>query len=116
MNHPESQLQKACVLWFRFQYPMHRRRLFSIPNGGKRNAREAAILKAEGATAGVPDLFLAIPRRSKHGLFIEMKSGANKCTVAQREFLNDAAEMNYDTMVCRSFDDFKNEITQYLGK
>ena len=72
-GHPESELQRACVRWFRMQYPQHL--LFHIPNGGKRNAREAAIFKAEGVVAGIPDLFLAEARHGHHGLFIEMKAG-----------------------------------------
>lgn len=61
MNHPEHELQKSCVKWFRLQYPEYTNLLFAIPNGGKRNAREAARLKAEGVTPGVPDLFLQLP-------------------------------------------------------
>lgn len=62
----ESQEQTAFVQWFRMQYP--RVLIFSIPNGGKRGIREAARLKAEGVTAGIPDLH--IPQWK---LWIEMK-------------------------------------------
>jgi hypothetical protein len=60
-RHEESRLQRACVQWFRLQYPAHT--LFAIPNGGKRNAREAGILKAEGVLPGVADLFLMYPNK-----------------------------------------------------
>ena len=36
--------------------------LFHVPNGGKRNAAEAAHLKRQGVKAGVPDLFLPVAR------------------------------------------------------
>lgn len=36
--------------------------VFAIPNGGSRNKAEAAKLKAEGVSAGVPDLFIPIPK------------------------------------------------------
>jgi hypothetical protein len=49
--------------------------LFAIPNGGKRNIREAARFKRQGVRAGVSDLFLAVPlfQHRWGGLFIEMK-------------------------------------------
>jgi hypothetical protein len=47
--------------------------LFAIPNGGQRNIIVASKLKAEGVRAGVPDLFLAFPKKDAAGLFIEMK-------------------------------------------
>jgi hypothetical protein len=47
--------------------------MFAIPNGGLRDPRTAASLKAEGVKSGVPDVFLPIPRHGLAGLFIELK-------------------------------------------
>lgn len=47
--------------------------VFAIPNGGLRSKRTAAMLKAEGVKAGVPDLFIPLPRGEFAGLFCEMK-------------------------------------------
>ena len=49
------------------------RLMFAIPLGGYRKPREAARLKMQGAKAGVPDMFLPVPRGEFHGLFIELK-------------------------------------------
>lgn len=60
------------------------RRLFAIHNQGHGDAIRGAQAKAEGVKAGVPDLFLPLPRlfperpplrsmRQAHGLFIELK-------------------------------------------
>ena len=48
--------QREFVLWFRKTYPDVR--IFAIPNGGWRSRITAAKLKAEGASPGVPDLFI----------------------------------------------------------
>lgn len=51
-----------CVGWFRLQYPAVGKLLFAVPNGGARSRTEAAIMKAEGVTAGVTDLILLLGR------------------------------------------------------
>ncbi|WP_245264841.1 VRR-NUC domain-containing protein [Rhodopseudomonas palustris] len=43
---------------------------FAIPNGGKRHAKVAAEIKAEGGAAGVPDIFVMW---RKQVYFLEMK-------------------------------------------
>ena len=57
--------------------------LIAIPNGGKRNPREAGRLKAQGVKAGVSDLLLPFSSQGAHGLWIEMKAGRNKLTPNQ---------------------------------
>jgi len=47
--------------------------IHAIPNAGKRNRAARGRLKAEGMTAGVPDLCLPVPRRPYHGMYIELK-------------------------------------------
>ena len=56
MRHLESSLQIHCVRWFRYEHPDLV--IFSIPNGGKRSAITAKIMKAEGQMPGVADLFV----------------------------------------------------------
>ncbi len=66
-------------------YPQFRW-IHAIPNGGHRSKATAGKLKAEGVTPGVSDIFVPIPARGKHGLYIEMKAGKNTLTPAQKEF------------------------------
>ena len=47
--------------------------LHHCPNGEARNPIIGAKLKRMGVKAGVPDLFLPVPRGGFHGLWIEMK-------------------------------------------
>jgi hypothetical protein len=111
-RHEESKLQRACVLWFRVQYPAHT--LFAIPNGGKRNAREAAILKAEGTLAGVADLFLMFPNKGYMGLFIEMKYGAGSQSAPQIAFQKKAEEQGYKYIVVNCIEEFMYQLNSYI--
>jgi len=117
MNHPEHDLQVACVRWFDLQYPKYKHQLFAIPNCGRRSAREGARLTAEGVRAGGLDLFLAQPKFETHlqqaGLFIELKAGKNGLTVAQKTF-KDTLDDVYTFEVCRSLDEFINAVNGYL--
>ena len=62
-RHIESQIQRACKKWFDYQYGQFAPLLFAVPNGGLRGKVEAAIMKAEGMTAGVADMILLIPKK-----------------------------------------------------
>lgn len=74
--------------------------LFHIPNGGKRDAKEAARFKAMGVKAGVPDLCLPVPRGGYAGLYIEMKYGKNKTTDQQKEWIQNLTRQGYLVKVC----------------
>ena len=86
-----------------------------MPNGGTRNIREAARLKKQGVLAGVFDLFLAEPKNSYHGFWIEMKFGKNKLTDAQQSFQDAMRTRSYRTAECRSVEEFQSLIVGYLG-
>lgn len=114
MKGKEAQLQSECLKWFGYQYPELAPLMIHIPNGGSRNTIEAANLKKQGVKAGVPDLFLAIARGGKHGLFIEMKWGKNKATRKQKYYLELLFQNGYQTAICYDFDSFTTIIHQYL--
>lgn len=88
--------------------------LFHIPNGGKRDAREAARFKRMGVKPGVPDLFLPVPRGKFHGLFVELKSSKGKLSDNQKRWLQDLAMNGYAACVCFGFDEAKTDIIKYL--
>lgn len=100
----EHQAQVAFVNWFRLAYPGVL--IFAIPNGGLRNKVTAARLKAEGARAGVPDLFVPEWR-----LFIEMKktkAEGGRLSQAQREMVVALRKAGYETAVCYGLDEAKH--------
>ena len=111
----EHDLQVACVRWFRYQYQKYARLMFAIPNGGQRNAVVAAKLKAEGVQAGVPDLFLAVPRGDRHGLWIEMKNGkAGRLSDAQKAIHETLRQHGYQVEVCRDSLQFRQIVNDYM--
>lgn len=115
MRRAESDLQVACVNWFRAAYPHLRMLLFAIPNGGKRSIATAARMKKEGVVSGVSDLFLSVPKGEWHGFYIEMKAGDNKMTGNQEVFFQYAKKWGYKCEVVNSFDKFVREVEFYLA-
>lgn len=126
-KHIEDDHQKALITWAKFQriksgkFSGHKiiDYLFAIPNGGRRNAREAARLKAQGVKAGVSDLMLAIPSKEHHGLWIEMKKPIVKGKVPptsehQKTWIERMLFAGFEAKICYGFDQAKATIEEYL--
>lgn len=109
----EDDLQIAVVnmLWLRYKKYIW----YHVPNGGKRNAREAAKFKRMGVMAGVSDIIFDEPRGGYHGLRIELKVKRGKTTDSQDTFLNKATEKGYLCAVSWNFDATKQLIEDYLN-
>ena len=114
MKHIESQIQCGCVKWFRLQYQSIGRMLFAVPNGGARNVIEASIMKGEGVTAGVSDLILLVPRKGYGALCIEMKTPKGKQSEYQKQWQHLTERNGNMYVICRTFEDFKKAIQDYL--
>ncbi|NDA60652.1 MAG: VRR-NUC domain-containing protein [Chitinophagia bacterium] len=119
MKFIESEQQQMLIKWANLHYSKELDLkigpyLIAIPNGGKRNVREAARLKAEGVKAGVPDLLLALPNKQHHGLFIEMKSQTGRLTDNQKQYFELLSAQKYKCVVCRSWIEAKDQILWYL--
>lgn len=114
MRHVESSIQIGAVRWFRLQHPRLARLLFSVPNGGYRNRVTAAMMKAEGAMAGVADLLLLYPSNGYHGLCIEMKTAKGRQQDTQKSWQREVEAVGYKYVICRSVDDFMREVGDYL--
>lgn len=114
MRQDEHILQAACVQWFRLQYRHLAPLLFAVPNGGARSKATAGKLKAEGVVPGVADLLLLFPCMGFHALCIEMKTDKGRQSPTQKEWGNLVTGFGYRYEVCRSFDEFKAIIENYL--
>lgn len=117
MQRIEDNEQIMLFMWAQLQigvYPelglMHH-----IPNGGKRNAREAARFKQMGVKAGVPDIFLPVPRGGFHGLYIEMKAPRGTVSENQKIWLERLSAMGYAAVICFGFEEARTAVLRYLG-
>ena len=117
MSKGEDAEQRMVIEWSRWheqEYP-ELKWLFHCPNGGFRNAWEAAKFKKLGVKAGVSDLQLPAPKGIYHGLFIEMKYGNNKLQDTQKEFLADMSAAGYFVVTCYTGDLAIEVLEKYLG-
>jgi hypothetical protein len=94
--------------------------MFAIPNGGFRNKREAANLRAEGVKSGILDIFLPVPKSEWCGLFIEMKEAKRRkhknggLTDEQIEFKKALLDLGYGVAVCYDWTEARDIIIQYM--
>lgn len=116
MRHDEHLLQKACVAWFRMQYPQYSRLYFAVPNGGARTRREGLSLKEEGVMAGVADTLLLLPRHGYSYLAVEFKTPSGKVAAQQKSWAVSVRENGGRYEIIRNVDDFIALITDYLSE
>jgi len=115
-----SRLQASCVKWFRYQYSEYKDLLFAIPNGLPIFDKELRVkiynrLNKEGLKAGVPDLFLAVPKSIYHGAFIEIKYGDDRLRKNQFDMIQLLTAQNYKCLVINNIEEFINEVNKYLS-
>jgi hypothetical protein len=113
----ESKEQQFVIRWWATAchgYSLPEHILMANPLGGYRTKETAARLKAEGARAGTPDLFLAVMRGGAGGLWIEMKTPTGRVEPEQAIFMNDLLAQGYQVKLCRSAPEAIGEINNYL--
>ena len=113
-NNLEFREQCALFEWLSY-YPKIRQVTWATPNGSGRHIVEAVNLKRSGVTKGVPDIFMALPNKTAHGAFIEMKAGNNKPSKEQLLMMDRLRDNGYECFVCYSFTEARQAITKYLG-
>lgn len=128
-DNREHRIQAAIVAWFRSAAAglgVDPRLLFAIPNGalygrGVERVIRAKMLKAEGLTPGVPDLFLA---RASYcdgeaepyelGMFVECKTPEGAIAAEQKAMHELLRARGYRVEVVRSVEEGIAVITSYL--
>ena len=109
----EDEHQTALTQWARMmrtQYPALQL-YHHIPNGYKRTA---ARLIGQGVHSGVPDVFIPVARGGYHGIYVELKTGDNRPTPNQNEFMSGAMAEGYYCAVCYGWPCAAAVIEDYL--
>lgn len=114
-SYPESDLQQNIISELGVRYPHIRALTTATGAGGKRNKREAARMKAEGLTAGFPDLAIYIPSQKALAFFCELKAPGKKPSPAQKEKMALLTSQGYFCCVCVSIDQFWQALKDYFG-
>lgn len=117
MKHIEDDHQAALFQWAGMQQATMPELawLLHVPNGGRRDAREAARLKAQGVKAGVPDICLPVPRNGRHGLWIELKAPKNgRVSADQKRWIVGLNGNGYLACVCVGWEQARDVIVEYL--
>lgn len=114
MKNNEDKMSIALATYIKLSYP---KVLFShIPNGGKRNVREAVKFKRMGVRRGLPD-FLIFETNDPYlrGVAIELKVKPNKPSSEQLEVIEELKRLKWAAHICYSFNEAKIIIDKYLN-
>lgn len=113
----EFEEQCNLIKWCHAHQDKRLRLIYSHTNGARVARGVANKLKASGAKAGIPDLFLPIPNEEYHGLYLEMKRVKNSNTsLIQKKWLALLLEQGYQAIVCFGAIDAQAAIAAYLTK
>lgn len=91
MRHDEENFQIGIVRMLRMAGHL----VFAVPNGGSRDVREAARLKAQGVMAGVSDLIILLPNRKVYFIEVKNPNGKGRQSPYQREFEDNVRAMGH---------------------
>ncbi len=115
IKYPTEDEEQAALFEWASHYP-ELRLMHAIPNGGKRNIQTAVKLKRTGVKAGVPDIFLPLPVKGSHGLYIELKRQAGgRVSEEQKQWLSELNAAGYTAVVCKGFAEAVKAIRRYVN-
>ena len=115
MLHLEDKLQAQCFQWFWNEHPKFRKLYFKIKNDGSKSQFQAAIDRATGLIAGIPDSCLAYPNGKYPSLFIEFKIDKGTFTQSQKEVFPILEAVGNKIITVRTFEEFKEKVIAYIN-
>lgn len=101
--------QRNFISWFRQTYPQYW--IFAIPNGGHRNQIVAMKMKAEGQTAGVPDMYVPALK-----LWIEMKTVNGRVSRVQQPWIDYLRALGDTVIVPRGGEQAREMVNNFIKK
>lgn len=109
----EDQEQAIVANWL----DAHKILFYHIPNGGKRDIREAVKFKRIGVKAGVPDICIPLARKCYHGAYGELKRKVGGVvSVAQAYWMEELRRQGYYVFIGKGADEFIEHVKYYLGE
>ncbi len=115
----ESQEQVAFFKWCLRHHEEYKglEKIFAIPNGGIRDKRMGARMKAEGLRAGVPDMLLPVARGGFHSLYIELKKRkGGKVSDVQKTWVAALKAEGHRVEICKGFAEARAVVIDYYGE
>lgn len=107
----EDQIQAEIYKWYNNTFCLANHNpqciIFSVPNGGTRNIKEALLLKATGVVAGVSDLIVI---KQNEIIFVEVKTDIGNQSKQQKDFQQKVQKLGFKYILVRSLEDFKKQI------
>lgn len=86
VSHQEDNIQEAFFNTARMIFPKLDKLLFAVPNGGKRDKKEAVRLKKQGVVTGIADILCLVSNNTHTMLCLETKIESGKQSVEQIQF------------------------------
>lgn len=124
----ESEIQQACVRWFRYQYPHYALMLVAIPNAGKRTRKMINTsygskvvcvggkrAKNEGMVAGAADAILLVQKGECGCLCIEFKTEEGRQSPEQKRWQAATEQAGNKYCVVRGIEEFMKVINDYIN-
>jgi hypothetical protein len=114
-----TEFQNCCALktWWAYAcrvYKLPESLLMHVPSASSTSIKYRVNNSKMGVRAGTPDYLLAVARKGKHGLWIEMKAAEGRVSPEQHAAHAMLMEQGYDTAICYSTDAARVVIESYL--
>ena len=109
MKRSEDNLQQHIVNFIRARLP--NALVFAIPNGARRSAAEAWMMKATGMLPGMPDLGITVENVLTH--YIEVKTRRGTLNPNQKDRKRDMERLNVPYALVRSLKDAEAALVEW---
>jgi hypothetical protein len=115
ISHDEADIQADFFDKLKLFFPtLPDKLIFSVPNGGSRDPREAKNMKRQGVKPGISDVILLIPKKGFASLCMEFKTEKGKQSPDQIEFQRQAEMCGSKYVVVRSVGTAIQTVKEYL--
>jgi len=113
-SHIEDDIQAAFFTWVSLELPKLDKLIFAVPNGGKRNVKEAKRFKQQGVKKGISDIVCLVSNGEYTCLCLECKTEEGEQSEDQKAFEKQITEAGGLYDVFRSAEEGVKKLRNYL--